>query len=107
MASDSETSGEASGRRTDGERLAIVTEAFAPSRFPGENRAEKIGELRKPLKLLVGAEGFEPPTPCSRSKCATRLRYAPPMAKSRVRHGRMPAGKAYGHGIRHVADDVM
>jgi len=30
---------------------------------------------------MVGAEGFEPPTPCSRSKCATRLRYAPPMAK--------------------------
>ena len=26
---------------------------------------------------LVGAEGFEPPTPCSQSKCATRLRYAP------------------------------
>jgi hypothetical protein len=26
---------------------------------------------------LVGARGFEPPTPCSRSRCATRLRYAP------------------------------
>jgi hypothetical protein len=26
---------------------------------------------------LVGAEGFEPPTPCSQSRCATRLRYAP------------------------------
>ncbi len=29
-------------------------------------------------KNLVGARGFEPPTPCSRSKCATRLRHAPP-----------------------------
>ena len=28
--------------------------------------------------LLVGAGRFELPTPCSRSKCATRLRYAPP-----------------------------
>ena len=29
------------------------------------------------LKRLVGAEGFEPPTLCSQSRCATRLRYAP------------------------------
>ena len=28
--------------------------------------------------MLVGAGRFELPTPCSRSKCATRLRYAPP-----------------------------
>src|SRR6476469_124517 len=26
---------------------------------------------------LVGAGGFEPPTPCSQSRCATRLRYTP------------------------------
>src|SRR5262247_3679127 len=26
---------------------------------------------------VVGASGFEPPTPWSRTKCATRLRYAP------------------------------
>ena len=29
------------------------------------------------LTLMVGAEGFEPPTLCSQSRCATRLRYAP------------------------------
>jgi hypothetical protein len=29
---------------------------------------------------MVGARGFEPPTPCSRSRCATRLRYAPTVA---------------------------
>ena len=28
-------------------------------------------------KSLVGARGFEPPTPWSRTRCATRLRYAP------------------------------
>src|SRR6201998_831828 len=38
--------------------------------------------LRWPLALklnnsLVGAEGFEPPTLCSQSRCATRLRHAP------------------------------
>ena len=26
---------------------------------------------------MVGMRGFEPPAPCSRSKCATRLRYIP------------------------------
>ena len=30
------------------------------------------------LKTLVGADGFEPPTLCSQSRCATRLRHAPP-----------------------------
>ncbi len=28
---------------------------------------------------MVGARGFEPPTPWSRTRCATRLRYAPNM----------------------------
>jgi hypothetical protein len=27
--------------------------------------------------MLVGARGFEPPTPCAQGRCATRLRYAP------------------------------
>ena len=27
--------------------------------------------------VVVGARGFEPPTPWSRTRCATRLRYAP------------------------------
>ena len=36
------------------------------------------GEGRRALEeKVVGARGFEPPTPCSRSRCATRLRYAP------------------------------
>jgi hypothetical protein len=29
---------------------------------------------------MVGAAGFEPATPSSRTRCATRLRYAPPKA---------------------------
>ena len=33
-----------------------------------------------PLVCLVGAEGFEPPTLCSQSRCATRLRYAPTLS---------------------------
>jgi hypothetical protein len=30
---------------------------------------------------MVGAEGFEPPTLCSQSRCATRLRYAPTLLR--------------------------
>ena len=32
-----------------------------------------IGRMRD----MVGATGFEPATPCSQSRCATKLRYAP------------------------------
>src|SRR5690606_25625687 len=33
--------------------------------------------LSKALILLVGVAGFEPATPSSRTRCATRLRYTP------------------------------
>src|SRR5207248_2881286 len=40
-----------------------------------------LGQLRKrreiPLPTAVGARGFEPPTFCSQSRRATRLRHAP------------------------------
>jgi hypothetical protein len=29
------------------------------------------------LVVMVGERGFEPPTLCSQSRCATRLRYSP------------------------------
>jgi hypothetical protein len=47
---------------------------FKTDRAPVKGR-ERLHNL---LKNLVGAGRFELPTPCSRSKCATRLRYAPP-----------------------------
>jgi hypothetical protein len=31
---------------------------------------------------MVGARGFEPPTPCAQGRCATRLRYAPTRLKA-------------------------
>ena len=40
----------------------------------------------KPSTFLVGAGRFELPTPCSRSKCATRLRYAPPRTRRNSAH---------------------
>jgi hypothetical protein len=30
---------------------------------------------------MVGARGFEPPTPCAQDRCATRLRYAPTISQ--------------------------
>src|SRR5271165_2145799 len=42
---------------------------------------DSIGGRKLPFALhsaiFVGARGFEPPTPWSRTRCATRLRYAP------------------------------
>jgi hypothetical protein len=34
------------------------------------------------LKILVGATGFEPATPCAQGRCATGLRYAPTLQPS-------------------------
>ena len=33
---------------------------------------------------MVGEKGFEPSTPCSQSRCATRLRYAPDPCNPRL-----------------------
>ena len=35
-------------------------------------------------EVLVGAEGFEPPTLWSQTRCATRLRYAPTLTRVTV-----------------------
>jgi hypothetical protein len=53
-----------------------------------------------PLGRPVGARGFEPPTPRSRTECATRLRYAPffrRRARMRRRTG-AAAGRPYDGG---------
>ena len=58
-----------------------------PSTLPHENPpVARTKTLNRPrigphvpnfLLMLVGAERFELPTPCSQNRCATRLRYAP------------------------------
>src|SRR3712207_1467927 len=42
---------------------------------------------RGPVSFAVGARGFEPPTPCSQSRCATRLRHAPPRPQVSIAEG--------------------
>lgn len=45
---------------------------------------KELIEIKKAIPrdglLFVGAPGFEPGTPCSQSRCATGLRYAPKIA---------------------------
>src|SRR4030095_6735739 len=77
-----------------GDRLHRTIRKGADLAPPSAAAARPAGEVPEPDSLastfdpisanrhggkfrMVGASGFEPPTPCSRSKCATRLRYAP------------------------------
>ena len=50
------------------------------------------------LSKLVGVEGFEPPTPCSQSRCATRLRYTPIGTHAKRRSGKPPRRRKYRYG---------
>src|SRR5579859_4288242 len=49
---------------------------------------------------LVGAEGFEPTTPCSQSRCATRLRYAPHIKNS------LPAHLPWSQAVDRLAEPL-
>ncbi len=55
--------------------------------------------MRKLLKVLVGARGFEPPTPASRTRCATGLRYAP-ITTYRYLKGPEASQPTHGHHPR-------
>src|SRR6185369_7377332 len=52
---------------------------LAAKDWQGYGAHKKRGQpfLTNPLNLLVGMTRFELATPCSRSRCATRLRYIP------------------------------
>ena len=56
------------------------------SRQPAWKAGALPAELHPPVQpaaptdLVVGTRGFEPPTPCSQSRCATRLRHVPTAA---------------------------
>ena len=42
---------------------------------------------------MVGVAGFEPATPSSRTRCATRLRYTPTAKAGRRRYSGRPEGR--------------
>ena len=59
-------------------RTTAWTRVKACGYLCGHNRRNAAAGLGKLcVKELVGARGFEPPTPCAQGRCATRLRYAP------------------------------
>ncbi len=69
----------ASGKRCRCHRVSSEMPHKNPSATCNMRRTELRDEPRASdsLLMLVGAERFELPTPCSQNRCATRLRYAP------------------------------
>src|SRR3989442_13314936 len=68
-----------------GEIARITADPQVPCRAHGEETVshslyhtahQEPGRFHQEMRM-VGASGFEPPTPWSRTRCATRLRYAP------------------------------
>ena len=51
----------------------------SPLLYPSELQAAVLISSKRGCEL-VGARGFEPPTPCSQSRCATRLRHTPTLS---------------------------
>ncbi len=75
-----------SGREDDHQRYALMfvgrlrlprIEHLVYGRRLELLRKAATGRYRFRVNTLVGARGFEPPTPCTPCKCATRLRHAP------------------------------
>src|SRR5438045_409894 len=66
-------------------------------RAPAQPRADVVG--------VVGARGFEPPTPWSRTRCATRLRYAP--ETSEVKRSYASAAPASSTPIRPFVGGIL
>jgi hypothetical protein len=61
-----------------------VPSGIVGGRRPGVRTRRSLGPVALSPRKVVGAEGFEPPTLWSQTRCATRLRYAP---TCRLSHG--------------------
>ena len=73
------------------ERRATAVQRAPP---PGAPHHE-APVLTVPRDRVVGARGFEPPTPRSRTECATRLRYAPSLRFTRTATRAPRTGQPY------------
>ena len=68
-----------------------------PLRTTADRRKQKSPDISyQGIRELVGAEGFEPSAFCSRSKRATRLRYAPTGLKTRCSISHFPGENQVG-----------
>ena len=64
--------------------MMIGTEAMRLPYLPATSSSKKTAGTHQwwMPAVSVGVTGFEPATPCSQSRCATGLRYAPSFVKS-------------------------
>ena len=75
-------------------------------------RVRQIHKRVKTLRILVGATGFEPATPCAQGRCATRLRYAPtasslPHRRGAAGDGRQGQGRAWRGSLAPAPREVL
>ena len=93
--------------RAFGDKVFDIIET-TPDRL---REVDGIGPVRAASILAAWAEqkavreimaGFEPATPSSRTRCATRLRYTPPKSAKWRRLYDWPCGGASGPPIRHL-----
>ena len=85
-------------------RIAVVSSSLQATakRMVIYTKKGITAESRNPSNFLVGARRFELPTPCSRSRCATRLRYAPTSDLFSFSGGGLSSGKTWeasGEGL--------
>jgi hypothetical protein len=74
---------------------AFEGDVCSPASPFGLCRGSLLSQLRFERRL-VGARGFEPPTPCSQSRCATRLRHAPMQREFEIRISKSETSKEIG-----------
>src|SRR5262249_12683622 len=71
-------------------------------RLRGVSRADRVRRgTHTEREGLVGATGFEPATPCTPCRCATKLRYAPTEASNAVQK----SGREHSRGARATQQD--
>ncbi len=72
-------------QKQQGPRIHGLTGRFAWPECVGHSVSTTSGRGQ----MMVGVTGFEPATPCSRSKCATRLRYTPILQQTQAIRDRL------------------
>ena len=68
-------------RHARGQPVGVLARMEDQMRSVVSITADTMSVSRLQVLEVVGVRGFEPPTPSSRRKCATRLRYTPRRAE--------------------------
>ena len=76
---------------------AVIADSERPG--PKENGLPCTFMQEQAVKSLVGARGFEPPTPRSRTECSTRLSHAPTPENHTLEPTVLPISAKHGRGL--------